>query len=353
MAPFNQEVSLALESKLSHLAAAVVARQFARAPELARRYGALGQQKCLQDAQYHFSFLAQAIWLSNTAVFADYITWVADMLEARKVPREHLISHLQCMSDTMIEMFPKETSAAVCDFINVALTQLPQISMALAPAIADTDPMAGLAKEYLQLLLNGDRRGASSLVLNSAESGADVKDIYLYVFQSCQYEIGRLWQLNKLTVAQEHYCTAATQVIMAQFYPKIFNTVKNGYRFVAASVAGELHEMGPRMACDIFELAGWDTHYLGANTPTDGILQMVLDRHPHVLGLSATLSFHVRGIETIIAAVRSTERCKDIKIIVGGAPFNKQKALWRQIGADGNAPNASESVRIAESLISL
>lgn len=157
--------------------------------------------------------------------------------------------------------------------------------------------------------------------------------------------------MNQITVAQEHYCTAATQVIMAQFYPKIFSSLKTGYRFVAASVAGERHELGPRMACDFLELAGWDTHYLGANTPTDGILQMVFDRDPHVLGLSATLSVHVREIEEMIAAVRSTERCKNLIIMVGGAPFNTQPDLWRQIGADGSARNAADTVRIAETIV--
>ncbi|MGZ8477871.1 MAG: cobalamin B12-binding domain-containing protein [Candidatus Binatia bacterium] len=351
MAPFNREVSSALESKLAPLADAVVARQMARMPELARRYGAAGQQKCAQDARYHLMYLAQAMWLANSALFTDYVAWVGDLLEARRIPREHLITHLRCMAEAMEEMLPKEMSAAVCDFIDTALLQLPPSPAEPVSAIADSEPLAGLAKKYLELLLNGDRRGASRLVLDSSASGTEVKDIYLYVFQSCQYEIGRLWQMNKLTVAQEHYCTAATQVIMAQFYPHIFSSVKSGYRFVAASVAGELHELGPRMVCDFLELAGWDTHYLGANTPADGILQMVLERDPHVLGLSATLGFHVREIEQMIAAVRSTDRCSSLKIIVGGAPFNKQRDLWRQIGADGSALNAAEAVRVAATLV--
>ena len=117
MAPFDREVSLALESKLAPLADAVVARQMARMPELARRYGAAGQQKCLQDTRYHLRYLAQAIWLANNALFTDYVAWVGDMLEARRIPREHLVTHLRYMADTMEEILPKEVAAAVCDFI--------------------------------------------------------------------------------------------------------------------------------------------------------------------------------------------------------------------------------------------
>jgi hypothetical protein len=39
---------------------------------------------------------------------------------------------------------------------------------------------------------------------------------------------------------------------------------------VAACVSGELHEIGVRMLCDLLEMEGWNTIYLGANVPTAG-----------------------------------------------------------------------------------
>ena len=48
-----------------------------------------------------------------------------------------------------------------------------------------------------------------------------IRDVYLLVFQPCQREVGRLWEAGRITVAQEHYCTAATQVIMSQLAPRL------------------------------------------------------------------------------------------------------------------------------------
>jgi len=67
-----------------------------------------------------------------------------------------------------------------------------------------------------------------------------VRDVYLNVFQRSQHEIGRLWQMNQITVAQEHYCTAATQWIMVQLYPYVFGTERIGRRLVAAETGGQL-----------------------------------------------------------------------------------------------------------------
>ena len=118
-----------------------------------------------------------------------------------------------------------------------------------------------LAVSYLNTLLAGDSHLANQLILDAVRHGFGVKDIYLHVFQPCQQEIGRLWQMNRISVAQEHFCTVVTQTIMSQLYPYIFATEKNGRRLVATSVSGELHEIGMRMVADFLEMEGWTTYY--------------------------------------------------------------------------------------------
>jgi methanogenic corrinoid protein MtbC1 len=152
-------------------------------------------------------------------------------------------------------------------------------------------------------------------------------------------------------VAQEHYCTAATQLIMSQLYPHVFaGARRSGCSLVATCVAGDLHEIGVRMVSDFFEMEGWDTFYLGANTPTASLLRTLEERRADVLAVSATMTFHLRAVQELIAAVR--ERKGDqIKILVGGYPFNLAPDLWRIVGADGVGRNALESVVVAERLL--
>jgi MerR family transcriptional regulator, light-induced transcriptional regulator len=88
-----------------------------------------------------------------------------------------------------------------------------------------------------------------------------------------------MWQAGRITVAHEHYFTAATQFIMSEFYPLIHkHIVKNGRAAAAACVAGELHEIGLRMSADLLEWEGWQTFYLGANTPPLSISDMIREK---------------------------------------------------------------------------
>jgi methanogenic corrinoid protein MtbC1 len=187
--------------------------------------------------------------------------------------------------------------------------------------------------------------------MDAVGAGARVKDIYLHVFQRTQREIGRLWQMNRLTVAQEHYCTAATQLIMSQLYSHIFATERIGHRAVVTCVGGELHELGARMVADFFEMDGWDAYYLGANTPADSIVHTVEEREAEVLAISTTMTFHVSAVADLIAQVLAVEAVAAVKILVGGYPFNLSPGLWKQIGAHGYAPDAQEAVLLALRLV--
>jgi methanogenic corrinoid protein MtbC1 len=208
-----------------------------------------------------------------------------------------------------------------------------------------------LAQQYLASLLRGERHVASQIILDAAESGTAIADIYMHVFQRSQREIGRLWQMNKLSVAQEHYCTAATQLIMSQLYPRIFATERVGRRLVATCVGGELHEIGARIVADLFEIEGWDTYYLGANMPTASILQALEERKPHVLAISATMTFHLPAVADLVDRVRAYDGGRGVKVMVGGYPFNVAPGLWRHFGADGYAPDAQEAVAVADRLL--
>ena len=122
------------------------------------------------------------------------------------------------------------------------------------------NPFASLARAYLEALLEARREDASRLILDAAASGTGVKDLYLQVFQPVQREIGRLWQVNSVTVAQEYYCTAATQLIMGRLSPFLFTAPRNGKSAVVTCVAGDLHEVGARMGGSISQGEGWDAY---------------------------------------------------------------------------------------------
>ncbi len=352
VAPATQpSASQAVLGQRTEIAAALVDREFARHPELRERYGEIGREKSLQDAGYHLSFLAQALALDNEAVFVDYIAWAKVMLGQRKVLATDLAFHLECLAEVLRERLPAESGTRAAGFVTAAVRAMPAMPEDLPTFLHEGAPLSPLAHQYFEALRRGERHLASRLVLEAVAAGTPVKEIYLNVFQPAQYEIGRLWQTNRITVAQEHYCTAATQLIMSQLYPQVFATVKNGRTMIATCVAGDLHEIGVRMVADFFEMEGWNTFYLGASTPHSSVIATIIERSADVLAISATISYHVEAVRDLIRAVRQDPVARRVRILVGGYPFNQDPGLWRKIGADGSAPDAQQAIVLADLMV--
>jgi methanogenic corrinoid protein MtbC1 len=326
------------------LAREIVERHWKLRPALEQRYGKNGMARCLEDARYHLRYLCEAVGAGEPALFVHYATWAKTMLLARNIPVEDLVANLQVMLDVLGKKLPAPMQMPAVDYVKSAIGSL-TLANDNSSFLDPGQPLAELAHQYLSALLRYDRHSASALILAAVENKVSIMEIYCQVFEPCQYEIGRLWQSNIVSVAQEHYCTASTQLIMSQLYPYIFRADRT-FRgtIVAACVSGELHEIGARMLCDLLEMEGWNTIYLGANVPAGGIVDVLRDNHSDILALSASMTFHIRAVREVIAAVRSARPAT--RILVGGYAFKIAPNLWRNVGADYWTKDASDAISV-------
>ena len=336
-----------VRDQASALADAVVACEYGRHPKLLARYGAAGRTKSRQDAVCHFFHLADALDTNSPALFDDYIGWVKVLLQHLGVRSEDLDHHLECMADMVREQMPAPVATRAITMIEGARTALPAMPSTTASFIDPGQRLSPLVHKYVRNMLGGYRQAAGRLVFDAADRGEPVPQLYLQVFQPALREIGRLWQLQKISVAQEHFCSVATQIVMAQLVLRVPAARRCGRGVVIASVSGDLHELGARMVADFFEMAGWDAYFCGANTPHAAVVQSVVERKADVLALSATMGYHLHAVQELIEMVRADPRCARLHVMVGGHPFTADPALWRTVGADGTAADADAAIALA------
>ena len=333
-----------LAEKASAIADDVIDTDYARRPDLLTRFGERGRTLYRRDCLYHLSFLTEAVARSEPALFVDYIAWAKSMLSAHGVPASDLAENLRLLRSAIGRHVSPEEAAAAAASIDSSLERLPAM-LAEPPTFLSTLSLSGqLARDYLALLLKVDRKAAVDLIDRAMRDGLPLRRLYLDVFQQSQREVGRLWQLNRITVAQEHYCTGATQAIMNQFLSQILATPRIGRTVTAFCVAGDQHEIGLRIVADFFELAGWDCTFLGANMPIGSLPASIAAAPPDLIAVSATMAFHVGLIETFIGALRARPDIGRTPVLVGGRPFSLAENLWQRIGADGMAYDAESAV---------
>ncbi len=325
-------------------------------PGIYQGYNDQQKARTLEDFSYHLKYLEETLAIDDPAIFIDYAKWAHVLLCSLGLPKDCLSSSLEVLRELLsTELTPalgKKADATIRETMRV----LSSAPTTIPSYIRDDQPLAQAAHEYLDaLLLHADRTKARDLVMGLVKRGVPVRDVYMDVFQPVLYETGRLWQLQKISVGQEHYVTASTQQVLALFYLQFIagnkNLAKKGRTLVAASVSGELHEVGIRMVADFFEMDGWDTYYIGANSPSSSIIRMMKEREATVVAISSTMSFHIPEVYSLIRAIRESPDTRDTIIIIGGYPFNVVLDLWKKVGADGYAGRADEAVTLVNNLV--
>ena len=348
----NLNVQLLIE-KSKELANLITRLHFEKKPELLERYGEDGKKRCYEDAIFHLNFMMEALTMNLPVMYANYILWAASMLKSRNIPESDLADNLEFVQQAIQDILGSRFAAVTNDFIAAAKEKLQAKTEDSLSYISEENTLNSEAATYLEYLLLGKRREATLLINELIEQGTSIKDIYQYIFQVSQYEVGRLWQCNKITVAHEHYCTAATQQIMSGLYQHIFSSKRKGKTLVACSISGELHEMGIRMVTDFFEMDGWDTYYFGANMPDYQLLQALIEHKADILALSVTLPTHVSKAALLIQKIRENRDFDHVKIMVGGYPFLTNPGLWERVAADGCAQNANQAIEMANELVNI
>lgn len=213
--------------------------------------------------------------------------------------------------------------------------------------------LSEIAREYLDLLLDGRRDEAFDLVHAAVRSGTPVTEIHRTVLTPALRVVGTLWESAEVHVSQEHFFAEATLSLMAELHQYLRRPGSTRGTVVTAVVGGELHAIGLKMVGDRLEEAGWEVHHLGTGIPAVEVSRAVAQRNARVLAISVTMSMHLDGAREMIRYVRSKnvgKHARELTVVAGGLPFLLDPELYRRVGADGTGSEPDRVVEVVDRL---
>lgn len=294
--------------------------------------------------------LAAALAAAEPRLFVARVVWTGKAFRARHHDEALVRESLRSLREVLGERLPEAARDAPLDYVDRALAALDQPTPPDGPELDPGRPADRLALRYLQKVLEGDVAAAVQEILAAVRGGLDVRAAYLEVLLPAQREVGRLWHLGEVNVAEEHLVTSATQRCMAVLAGTAPPAEPNGKTAVVAAVATNAHDVGLRAVADLYQLAGWRTIFLGADVPIADLPAMLNYFQADLLLLGATLATHVPRVQQAIASTRAGAE-RPVKVIVGGAAFDEAPAVWKAVGADGYAGRVDQAVSLGARLV--
>ncbi|MFH1153353.1 MAG: B12-binding domain-containing protein [Pseudomonadota bacterium] len=74
----------------------------------------------------------------------------------------------------------------------------------------------------MTFLIAGNRAESTRIVKALLEGPVDIRELFVDLFQKSLYEVGHLWETNRLSVVREHLVTAITEGLLNLVYPTQF-----------------------------------------------------------------------------------------------------------------------------------
>ena len=297
--------------------------------------------------------LAAAVAAEQPKLFTSQVHWGKAVLAARGVPVEHFRSALTGLKRVLANELPDQVQAIATQYLDETLDAFDEQPVDVRARVLPDTPHGRLASTYLLALLEGDRRRASRTILDAVDRPESVRDIYLHVLLPAQAELGRMWMTGEINVAEEHFASHTTKMVMGQLLSRAEFQPHNGKTVLAAAVAGNRHDIGLYAVADFFDMAGWRTIQLGADVPITDLAQAVECFDVDLVALSASLNVQLETVRSTIQAVRGGRRGDVVKILVGGLAFADSGNLAVEMGADGYAADPDEAVRLGGELVGL
>jgi methanogenic corrinoid protein MtbC1 len=183
---------------------------------------------------------------------------------------------------------------------------------------------AHLRRALDRCLAQRDKPQSVRLALEAVrEGGLDILDLYDLVLVPLLVDTGAHWQLGATAVWEEHLGSATVRTIIESLYVDVLDRssaiVDTGRTALLACPPQEQHDLGLRMLADRFTLAGWNTVFLGADTPVDEICAASSAVGAEIVVLSASTHFNRVVLRRVVDRVR--DGTAPARVLVGGPAF--------------------------------
>lgn len=198
-------------------------------------------------------------------------------------------------------------------------------------------------REFISYLDKKDReKCVNSVVLKLSNHEIDIITLYYEILSPALRERFCNNKKRAICVWEEHVRSSIVRTVIECCYPYVIKERNEKYgapsrgSAIVVCPTEEYHEIGARMIADFFTLNGFDSYFIGANTPQDDILQAIDYVKPVYIAISTTNYYNLVAARNTIGKIREIKRTTraSFKIIVGGLAFQQNPSVFREMGAD-------------------
>ncbi|WP_299849888.1 hypothetical protein [uncultured Roseovarius sp.] len=196
-------------------------------------------------------------------------------------------------------------------------------------------------QNFCMALISDDDKAAAEIIIGVRAEGMPAELIYLKYLSAAARMLGEWWNEDRANFVEVTVGTGRMVAIMRGmrhlFTPTVSATNRSA---VFASVPGEDHTMGVRMAADLFRKDGWEISLkIGLNH--DALIREIELTPNSIIGLSIGGRHSIDALTRLVVALHIC--CPNAPLLVCGQDIRSMKPLLSLLGLDGVAYDVEDA----------
>lgn len=205
-------------------------------------------------------------------------------------------------------------------------------------------------EEIAQSVLNGNLKGIKAQVSQAIKDGAKPLEIINKGLIGGMDLVTPLFKTGEMYVPEVMRSAKVMNEGMSIVNEFISDEDRvNKGKIIIGTVEGDLHDIGKNLVALMLESGRYLVIDLGVDVKKETFLEEIEIHQPDIIAMSCLLSTTMPALKETVKYLREQEICKQMKIVVGGAPVTQEYA--DQIGADGYSDEASTAAELCDSLL--
>ena len=172
-----------------------------------------------------------------------------------------------------------------------------------------------------ELLLRGEEKEAAAFLIHAYMEGHSLVTLFDKTITEAMHEVGELWFRGSITVADEHLASRVVLSALQALRGVVVPHEPTGMNAICCGIDGDLHELPVHLAEIVLETEGWNTRNLGPNTPLFSLREMVTQKRPQLVCISARSIADLDRATAEYAQLRKVTGKLGASVVIGGEGF--------------------------------
>jgi len=157
-------------------------------------------------------------------------------------------------------------------------------------------------KELYNHLSKGDFQGALDLY-QIYRKNMGTTDFFDSILTPVMYQVGDLWEKNKISISTEHICSNIAHSIVNVIMEK--NSVpRTKQKILICTPNGEQHNLGCQILESYLSCKGYKVSNLSPSAPSESILESIKTIKPDAVLVSITLQDNIKVAQRLVKNIR-------------------------------------------------